>query len=205
MDCLHKVYALVVLDSDGKRLFGKYYGANSTHGGPSSGGGASAIAAPIVCKWPTIEAQSAFESAIHAKTRGAGAGASAGSSTSAEGDVLLHDGSAVVFLCDPELTFAVVGGADENELVLAAVLSCLYEALQQLLGTVTCITKRELLTKYDLLWLVADEMIDDGIILETSSAAVVAEVQPFAVVESQAADGAKKALTTLNKLLKESL
>lgn len=185
MDCLHQVAAFIILDSEGRRVFTKYYCDVVT-------GGAG--------KWPTVDAQFAFEQTLHTKTRTAGA-----SNNSSEGDVLLYQGSTIVYVLDAELGYYVVGPADENELVLSSVLTCVYESMQTLLKTVQPLEKRPLLEAYESLLLVIDETIDDGIILETSASAVVAEVQPFAVSESQVADGAKKTFASLNRFLKQNV
>ena len=206
MDCLHQIYAILVLDNNGKCLFGKYYGASHAESGEiadAAEDGATSIRAALASKWPTPDRQRAFESNIHSRIRAVHSHNSG--SSSSEGDVILYDGSTIVFLADPELTFAVVGGPEENELVLSSVLTCLYESLQQLFKTVTCIEQRMLLEKYDVLTIVVDEMIDDGVILEMISANVVAEVLPFVPTENQTVQQANQTLHKLNRFLKEAI
>lgn len=184
MDCLHKVAAFVILDADGRRMFGKYYDDVSS-------GAAS--------KWPTREAQALLERAVHGKVRNALA------AQTNDGDVLLHEGNTIVYMVDPELTYFIVGPADENELVLSVALSCVYESMQGLQKTTQALDKRTLLEEYDALLLVVDEIIDDGVVLETNPQNVMPEVQPYVQPENQAADGAKKALLSVNRFLKQNL
>lgn len=65
----------------------------------------------------------------------------------------------------------VIGAADENELVLHHVLVCLEESLTSLLRVP--IDRQPLIDNLDVLLLTIDEILDDGIILETDSVLVV--------------------------------
>jgi hypothetical protein len=199
MDFLHKVQAVVVLDSDGNRLFAKYYPILTEDAKGSSAAvktGSESIEAATT-PWGSLDRQRALEKYVHDKARDPKRGGSG-----ADGDVMLYEGKAILFQVDPEVTFVVVGSAEENEMVLYAVLQCLVESLQQLLKA-SPIDKRTLLEKYTALLLVVDEMIDDGVIIETVSSFVVGDVGPF---ESEGgAEGAKKALSSINKYLKQNL
>jgi hypothetical protein len=184
MDCLHQVSAIIILDNEGRRVFAKFYPNVATGG---------------LGKWASVEGQLNFEKSLHAKTRAALSAASEGES------VLIYEGMTVLYQLDPELTYYVAGPGDENELVLAAVLRCVYESLQQLCKTVQSIDKRTLLEMYEALLLVVDETVDDGIIFETNSANVIAEIEKYVVVENQATDNAKKALQSFNRFLKQTV
>jgi hypothetical protein len=186
MDCLHQVSAIVILDAEGRRLFAKYY-PEVTSGGAG--------------RWPTVDSQMSFERALHSKTRLNFQGTSADNNET----VIIYEGVTIVYALEAEIGVYIVGPGDENELVLCSVLTCLTETLQQLLKTTQPIDKRSLLEAYEMLLLVVDEIIDDGIIFETSSANVVQEVQPYVVPDSQAADGAKKAFQTFNRFLKQNV
>jgi hypothetical protein len=186
MECMHQVDAIVILDNEGKRLFGKYFN-NEKEGH----------------KWHAGESQTAFEASTHSKIR-ASSDASQVSSTS-EGDVMIMNGNTIVYLCDPELTYLVVGGGDENELVLGAVLSCLIEAMQTVAKISTPMDLRGLLEGYDALVLIVDEMIDDGIILDVSASDVAANVVPYLSNDAPAAEGAKKAFSAFSRYLKQNL
>lgn len=183
MDCLHQVTAVVILDVEGRRIFAKYYNDVAT-GQPG--------------RWASVDAQIAFERALHSKAR---AVQPAGNDET----VLLYEGSAIVYSLDPEVSYFIVGPGDENELVLSAVLSCIYEGTQQVLKTSQPLDKRQLLESYETLLLVVDETVDDGIVFETSATNVAAEVAPFAVSETQVADGAKKALRGFKGFLERNV
>ena len=57
-----------------------------------------------------------------------------------------------------------MGSRDENELILLGVLECLYDTLMILFNNQ--IEKRILLEKAEIMFVVVDELIDNGIILE---------------------------------------
>jgi hypothetical protein len=193
MDFLHKVEAIIILDAAGERIFTKYYPTVIDTAGKS--GAPTAIAA-ATSSWGTLEKQRQLEASIGGKARDPKRAAST------DCDIMLADGHTIVFEVTAEVTLAVVGGAEENEMVLVSVLQCLSESLQQLLK-LSALDKRSLLEKYDVILLVVDEMVDDGVILETGSCFVVGDVQPFETESST--DGARKALSTINKYIKQNL
>jgi coatomer subunit zeta len=179
MEYLHKVRAILVLEADGQRVFSKYYDESLA---------------------PTSEKQKKFERALNKKANETKSSSSLSSGT--DGDIMLFDRSTVLFKTDPELSFFVVGGADDNEIVLSSVLSCLYEALQQLLKCSGPLELRTVLENYDTLILVVDEIIDDGIILEPNPNSIVADVSPFV---SDKTDTPMQAINQINKYLKQNL
>lgn len=205
MDFLHKVEAIVVLDNEGNRICSRYYPVaevKSVAPTTSKSTDPKGIEVPRAV-WGTLEKQIALEKGIHGKARDPKR-AQTTPSGSVDGDIMIYEGHTILFQVDPELTFIVIGGADENEMVLQAVLVCLIESLQQLLKVTTgVLDKRLVLDHYDILMLVLDEIVDDGVILETSSVSITTEIQPF-VMESSA-DGAKKALNSINKYLKQNM
>jgi len=68
----------------------------------------------------------------------------------------------------------VVGGMDENEMLLYHVVLALRDSLQILLKNST--DKRTIIENYDLVSLAIEEIVDDGVILETDPAAIVQRV-----------------------------
>lgn len=64
-----------------------------------------------------------------------------------------------------DLHFYVTGGVDENEIILASVLTGFFEAVSLLLRGV--MEKRTVLENLDLVLLTLDELVDGGVILET--------------------------------------
>lgn len=193
MEFLHKVEAVIILDVDGNRIFSKYYPVVSDS--VASTRRADSIDATTGV-WATPEKQRAIEAGIHSKVRDPKRG------TCPDGDILIYEGHTVLFSVEAELTFIIIGGGEENEMVLNSVLQCLVESLQQVLK-LTTLDKRSVLEKYEVLLLVVDEMIDDGVILETSASFIVGDVAPYEVESS--ADGAKKAIGGISKFLKNNL
>ncbi|XP_068516799.1 coatomer subunit zeta-2 isoform X1 [Anas acuta] len=116
--------------------------------------------------FPTAQEQAAFESSVFSKTRGAG------------GEITCLDGLTVVYRSSSDLLFCVVGGPQENELMLSAVLSCLCDALGLVLRK--DLEKRWLLENLDGAFLVLDEIVDRGVILESDPQRVLQRLGPRA-------------------------
>ncbi|MED6177347.1 Coatomer subunit zeta-2 [Stylosanthes scabra] len=80
----------------------------------------------------------------------------------------------VVYKFVQDLHFFVTGGDDENELILATVLTAFFDSVGTLLrGNVD---KREALENLDLILLCIDEIVDGGIILETDPNVIAGKV-----------------------------
>ncbi|KAF8455772.1 hypothetical protein BDZ91DRAFT_746106 [Kalaharituber pfeilii] len=119
--------------------------------------------------YPTPALQKTFEKGLHAKTtKGAGAAGGGG------GDIIMYDGKVVVYKAESDVTIYVVGGDRENEMLLWHVCLAIRDALGVLLKNTT--DRRTLLENYDLLTLMLDEILDDGIVLETDPVAIAARV-----------------------------
>uniref|UniRef100_A0A8B9QZ68 Coatomer subunit zeta n=1 Tax=Anas platyrhynchos TaxID=8839 RepID=A0A8B9QZ68_ANAPL len=116
--------------------------------------------------FPTAQEQAAFESNVFSKTRGAG------------GEITCLDGLTVVYRSSSDLLFCVVGGPQENELMLSAVLGCLCDALGLVLRK--DLEKRWLLENLDGAFLVLDEIVDRGVILESDPQRVLQRLGPRA-------------------------
>lgn len=110
----------------------------------------------------TLKDQLSFEKGVFNKTR------------KATGDILVFESRLILWKPLADVTFYVVGPADENPLMLSTLLKALTDSVSGLLrGQVD---KRHILENLDLVTLAVDECVDDGIILETDSAAVVSRV-----------------------------
>ncbi|XP_040393013.1 coatomer subunit zeta-2 [Cygnus olor] len=116
--------------------------------------------------FPTAQEQAAFESSIFSKTCGAG------------GEIACLEGLTVVYRSSSDLLFYVVGGPQENELMLSAVLGCLCDALGLVLRK--DLEKRWLLENLDGAFLVVDEIVDRGVILESDPQRVLQRLGPRA-------------------------
>ncbi|KAK5711647.1 Golgi-to-ER vesicle coat component [Elasticomyces elasticus] len=129
---LFSVNAILLLSTDdSSRILTRYYSPphipHNAHGNDYPGAN----------PYPTLKEQKAFEKGLLEKT------------AKQTSDVILYDNRVVVFKMESDVMLYVVGGADENEIMLNSV------------------DKRTLIENYDLASLCIDEIVDDGIILET--------------------------------------
>ncbi|TVT98565.1 hypothetical protein EJB05_56113, partial [Eragrostis curvula] len=116
-------------------------------------------------EWPSLSSKLAFEKAVFTKTLKAG--------SKKEAEVVMFDGQIVVYKFIQGLSFFVTGGEEENELILESVLEGFSEAVACVLPSKK-LNKRIALQNLDLIFLCLDEVIDEGIVLETD-AKVIAE------------------------------
>ncbi|KAL8707469.1 MAG: hypothetical protein Q9220_007501 [cf. Caloplaca sp. 1 TL-2023] len=152
---LFSVNAILVLSTDDRsRILTRYYSAPHAPLGHADTPGAN--------PYPTVKEQKAFEKGLLEKTN------------KQASDVILYDGRVVVFKMEGDVMLYVVGGGDENEIMLFGVVLALRDALAILLKNST--DKRTLVENYDLLSLAVDEIVDDGIILETDPVIVSSRV-----------------------------
>jgi len=135
---------LLLLDAEGRRIAVKYYSK----------------------EWPTPPQQSAFETSLYEKTV----------RTNARGDaeIIMFDDLIVVYKFINDIHFYATASADENELVLHAVLLAFSESVSMLLRGM--VEKKTVLENLDLVLLAMDEIVDGGIILETEASAIANRV-----------------------------
>jgi len=121
---LFSIHAILLLSTDDRtRILAKYYSPphSTTTSSPQS---PNNPLAPPPNPYPTVKAQKAFEKGLLDKTN---------KSTS---DVILYDGKIVVFKMESDVMLYVVGGGDENEVLLYSVVLALRDALGILLKSV---------------------------------------------------------------------
>ncbi|KAL1970115.1 hypothetical protein VTN77DRAFT_6520 [Rasamsonia byssochlamydoides] len=153
---LFAVNAVLIMSTDDhSRIFAKYY--SPPH--PPAG---NATNYPGANPYPTLKEQKAFEKGLMEKTN---------KQTS---DVILYDNRVVVFKVESDVMLYVVGSAEENEVLLYNVVLSLRDALGILFKGAT--DKRTIVENYDLVALCVDEIIDDGIILETDPVLIASRV-----------------------------
>ncbi|KAL0900519.1 hypothetical protein Bca101_084480 [Brassica carinata] len=116
--------------------------------------------------WATNAAKLSFEKYVFSKT----------SKTNArtEAEITLLDSNIIVYKFAQDLHFFVTGGDDENELVLSSVLQGFFDAVALLLRN--NVEKMEALENLDLIFLCLDEMVDQGVILETDPNVIAGKV-----------------------------
>jgi len=164
---------VILLDSDGHRLIAKYFdpphignaSANkddTTKKNPSSHGLSHLGFSGFGSQLRTLKDQRAFEHTIWDKTR------------KSAGDILLIQNHLVLYKSIIDITVYVIGQEGENELMLQTLLNSFFDALSLLLRNQ--VEKRAILENLDLVSLCIDEMVDDGIILETDSVAIASRV-----------------------------
>uniref|UniRef100_A0A4W4E6M0 Coatomer subunit zeta n=1 Tax=Electrophorus electricus TaxID=8005 RepID=A0A4W4E6M0_ELEEL len=112
--------------------------------------------------YPSMKEQKNFEKNVFNKTQ------------KADNEIAFLEGLTIVYKSSIDLFFYVVGSAQENELMLMAVLNCLFESLSQILRK--NVERRCVLDNLDGVFLVVDEIIDGGVILESDPQQVVEKV-----------------------------
>uniref|UniRef100_A0A8C9QY03 Coatomer subunit zeta n=2 Tax=Scleropages formosus TaxID=113540 RepID=A0A8C9QY03_SCLFO len=112
--------------------------------------------------YPSIKEQRNFEKNVFNKSH------------KADNEIAFLEGMTIVYKSSIDVFFYVVGSTQENELMLMMVLNCLFESLSQILRK--NVEKRFLLDNMDGVFLVVDEIIDGGVILESDPQQVVQKV-----------------------------
>ncbi|XP_053201921.1 coatomer subunit zeta-1-like [Panonychus citri] len=120
------------------------------------------VVAKYYDKESSLKEQKAFEKNLFKKTH------------RANGEVLMLDGYTILYRSSVDLFFYVLGGPDENALLLLSILNCLVESISSILRK--NVEKRTLLENLDVVTLAIDEICDNGVILEADPAAVVQRV-----------------------------
>ncbi|TQV97227.1 hypothetical protein V2A60_000149 [Cordyceps javanica] len=149
---LFSVQAVLVLSTeDGSRIFAKYF--TPPHA-PTTGGSAN--------PYSDTKSQKTFEKGLIEKT------------AKQTGDIILYDNRIVLYKLESDVMIYLVGAADENEVLLYNTLLAFRDSLHLLFKQ--SVDKRTIVENYDLVSLAIDEIVDDGIILETDPTIVVQRV-----------------------------
>ncbi len=173
---LYAVTSVIILDNTGTRVFARYF--QQPHNTTPS-------------PYPTLASQKAFESGLFEKTK------------KNNSDIILYDSRVICFKASIDLIIYVVGNLEENELMLYSVVMAIKESLELLLRAVD---KRTLLENYDLLALTVDEIVDDGIVLETDVIAISTRVSKAPTTDSGVPlDFSEKGLMNAYQIAKEGL
>uniref|UniRef100_A0A8C7YYC4 Coatomer subunit zeta n=1 Tax=Oryzias sinensis TaxID=183150 RepID=A0A8C7YYC4_9TELE len=89
-------------------------------------------------------------------------------------EIAFLEGLTIVYKSSIDLFFYVAGSAQENELMLMSVLSCLFDSLTHVLRK--NVERKCLLENMEGAFLVVDEIIDGGVILESDHQQVLQKV-----------------------------
>ncbi|KAK7951312.1 snare-like protein, partial [Apiospora aurea] len=164
---LFTVNAIIVLSvDDGSRIFAKYYNQQAP--------GATAVASPTTNgPYPDVKSQKSFEKGLLEKTAKQ-ACAIADSQPPQTGDIILYDNRIVLYKMESDVMMYVVGDVSENEVLLYNVILALRDSLHLIFKQ--SVDKRTIIENYDLVSLAIDEIVDDGIILETDPTIIVQRV-----------------------------
>lgn len=120
---LFSVNAILILAADdpsAPRIFAKYYSAPH----PPAGTPSHSTDYPGANPYPNLKDQKAFEKGLLEKT------------AKQNSDIILYDNRVVVFKTESDVMLYVVGGADENEVLLYNVILALRDSLSILLKLV---------------------------------------------------------------------
>jgi len=112
--------------------------------------------------YPTLREQKLFEKNVFNKTH------------KSDSEIALLEGLTVVYKGNVDLYFYVIGSAQENELMLTSVLTCLYDAVNLLLRK--NVEKRILLRHIDSVFLIIDEIVDGGVIMAVDASSVLDQI-----------------------------
>ncbi|CAI4216552.1 unnamed protein product [Parascedosporium putredinis] len=185
---LFSIQAILILNSeDGSRIFAKYY-APPHHATTGANQGPTASN-----PYPDLKAQKAFEKGLADKT------------LKQTGDIILYDNRIVLYKMESDVMIYVVGSVDENEILLYNVVLALRDSLHLLFKQ--SVDKRTIIENYDLVALAIDEIIDDGIILETDPTIIIQRVSkaPNQDVNLSRIDLSEQGVSNLTQLGKSKL
>lgn len=169
---LPKVDAILVLDGEGNRLAGKYYGDFLTSVNSSSSRAAmnvSSDAKTSLAGSSLYDLRTAFERQLQSKIQGISARSDAAEVVTVMGKTAVFCGGmsmgGVSASGGGDVRVVHVGPSTESELLLAHLCEGMYSALSNLMGGQT--DKNMVLDNLELVFLLIDEHCDGGIILET--------------------------------------
>ncbi|XP_077315874.1 coatomer subunit zeta-2 isoform X1 [Lithobates pipiens] len=109
--------------------------------------------------FPALMEQKEFERRIFHKTQ------------RTESEVILVNGVTVLCQHLSDIICYIIGGPDENELLLLSALTCICESLCHMLRK--NVDRSSVLENLDAVYLILDEIIDQGVILESESQQVI--------------------------------
>ncbi|KAL3233630.1 Coatomer subunit zeta [Nakaseomyces bracarensis] len=144
---LYSVQAILILDGQGERVFSKYY--------VPPGGHSDSI-------FENLKKQRSFEKELFEKTH------------KQDSEILLFEDHLVLYKEYIDVTLYLIGSLEENEIVLQQVFSAFKGSLDLILNS--GIDKKNIQEHYDMVLLAIDEIVDNGVILETDPSTIAARV-----------------------------
>jgi len=180
---LPKIDAILVLDGDGNRLAGKYYGefmkAAPKEPAPTPENGSSADSSSENPSQDIEQLRASFERQLQSKIGGIAARPDAAEVVTVAGKTAVFCGGSAQQGggnrgASTDVRVVHVGPPGESELVLAYLVEGMYDALNQLMGGAT--DRNMILDNLELVFLLIDEHCDGGIILETDGSKLAGSV-----------------------------
>jgi len=127
--------------------------------------------APSLAELVELKTQISFEKKIFEKT--------SKMSGRNDADVLIYDSYLCVYKNRGDIYLYIISEIEENELIMLSLLNGLEEAIGDLIrkeNSTATLTKKSLLDNLDYVLLSIDEVVDDGLILETEPMEIVQRV-----------------------------
>lgn len=147
---LYTVQAVLLLDTDGNRLFSKYYTPLNR---PD-------LACELVTEGTTHQRE--FEQKLVSKTK------------AVNGDVIILDNHLICYKQMTNVILYLVSTLDENEALIFHTLLHVRDVIDSVLEH--CVDKTNILHSYDKVSLAIDSMIDNGVILSNNSSSVTSRI-----------------------------
>ncbi|CAL9728744.1 coatomer subunit zeta [Monosporozyma unispora] len=156
---LYSVQSILILDSQGKRVYAKYYQPPPNVIGQHPGQLLSHAGNDLV---GSLKKQEEFEKKLVKKTH------------KQDSEIMLFENKLVLYKEYIDLTIYLIGDVNENEIVLQTAFSALKNSLELILKN--GIDKKNVQEHYDMVLLTIDEIVDNGIILETDPQTIASRV-----------------------------
>jgi len=174
---LPKIDAILVLDGDGNRLAGKYYGdfmkaaPRGSTSASENGASVDSSSENATASQSVEQLRASFERQLQSKIGGISARPDAAEVVTVAGKTAVFCGGSAQQPggggggASTDVRVVHIGPPGESELVLAYLVEGMYDALNQLMGGTT--DRNMILDNLELVFLLIDEHCDGGIILET--------------------------------------
>ncbi|CRG93184.1 coatomer subunit zeta, putative [Plasmodium gallinaceum] len=168
---IKQLEAIVILDTDGKRIAVKYYNDKLSFKGEdklnnliSSKESINYNCEDIYNNFKTVEDQKLFENDITEKVKKLGF-------NSNEVEIVILNKYIILCLPINDVNIYIIGDENDNEIILHEIIQTVEKALNNI--TNNQIGKRQLIDKLDSVYLILDEIADSGIIMETNPNVII--------------------------------
>ncbi|CRG98948.1 coatomer subunit zeta, putative [Plasmodium relictum] len=168
---IKQLEAIVILDTDGKRIAVKYYndklllkGEDKLNNLNNSKESINFNCEDIYNNFRTVEDQKLFENDITEKVKRL-------YFDSNEVEILILSKYIILCLSINDVNIYIIGDENDNEIILHEIIQTVHQSLNNI--TNNQIGKRQLIDKLDSIYLILDEIADSGIIMETNSNVII--------------------------------